>query len=132
MIRTLENHPLGSRLTSFLARFWRDGTFPTDLDTRETVSDPTAPVEVNHSRWIVRCPFCPSAQLAHDGDRRFMCVECHNQTVDGKWVPVGWPEADVRDDIEGLLEVRPTPKTRNWREPETVEDLEAENAERGL
>lgn len=131
-MKTLEDHPVGRNLTGFLSRFWRDGTPPADLHARRTVDEPEAPVEVNHGRWIVRCPFCPSAQLAHDVERRFMCVECGNRTVDGAWVKVVWPQTDVRGEIEGLLEVRPTPQARNWRAPETVDDLRDENAERGL
>jgi hypothetical protein len=82
-------------------------------------------------RWVVRCPFCPGAQLA-DPERttRFLCVDCLNEAVGGQWVAVEWPPEP--EDIEEVLEVRPDPDTQNWLPGETVEDLLRENSERGV
>lgn len=131
-MRTLEDHPNGKSLTGFLSRYWRAGTFPTDLSKRSVANEPEAQVRANHGRWVVDCPFCPSAQLASDVDRRFMCPDCGNQTVNGKWLRVDWPTPEEREQVEELLDVRPTPQSKNWRRPETVQDLADENAERGL
>lgn len=84
----------------------------------------SATVEVNEGRWLVRCPFCPGAQLAHRDDHRFFCVDCLNGGI-GMWLPVVWPKA--ADKIEAALTVRPEPRTRNWTADETVDGLLAEN-----
>lgn len=86
--------------------------------------------EVNHGRWIVRCPFCASAQFASKVDHRFFCVECLNETVGRRWVRVTWP-ADV-DAIEVALLKRAGEQTRNWLPGEAVGDLERQNVERGV
>jgi hypothetical protein len=99
----------------------------------------TAKVEVNLSRWVVRCPWCPSAQVACDTDRRFFCVECLSGGANGQWIPVVWPDDDTRHAIEALLELRPVGnqhwkpgvlflRGHGWAGPaETVEQLEEEN-----
>lgn len=84
--------------------------------------------EVNHSRWIVRCPFCPGAQLASDVDHRMFCVDClHEGTAaEDRWIRVVWP--DGRSAAEEHLERRPDPRTRNFDpRSETVKDLIREN-----
>lgn len=105
-------HPLKGR--------WPAGVHPTL----------TAQAYVSHGRWVVDCPHgCGSAQYASHSDLRFFCADCGNQGT-GEWVTVEWP-AD-RDGIEAELLLRPDPATRNWRPGETVEQLAAENVERGL
>ncbi len=90
----------------------------------------TAYAEINHGRWIVRCPFCASAQLASKTDKRFFCIECLNEAVGRRWVRVTWPaEAEA---IEATLLVRPDERNRNWRPGETAADLARENIERGV
>lgn len=99
---------------------------------QDVAGEPFAHVEVNHGRWIVRCPFCPGAQLASVADRRFFCLDClHVGTkAEGRWIHVSWPSA--RADIERVLLTRPAASTRNWSWGERVQDLVAENRERGL
>lgn len=80
--------------------------------------------EVNWGRWIVRCPFCPSAQLASRSARWFLCHFCGNKAVGGQWIPLVWP--DNVSEIEAALSVRP-PNNMNWIPGETVEDLLKEN-----
>ena len=85
-------------------------------------------VVVNHSRWIVQCPICNSAQVAARDDHRFFCIECENG---GRgWVTVIWPED--ADAIEEVLMLRPDRNTRSWVPGETVEDLLAENDAHGV
>lgn len=89
-----------------------------------------AVAEVNHGRWVVRCPFCASAQLAAKTDKRFFCVECLSEQVGRRWVRVDWP-ADV-EAIEAALLRRVDRSTQHWRQGETVGMLMAENAARGV
>jgi hypothetical protein len=76
---------------------------------------------LNHGRWVVDCPACPSAALA---GATFACEDCG---YGPEAVQMPAEAADVED------AVRPRPlRNRNWRPTETVADLEAENAEHGL
>lgn len=82
---------------------------------------------VNHGRWIVDCPFCPSAALVTPDDPRFFCVECGNAAAHGRWAKVIFPD-DV-DAIEQTLEPRPA-ALQNWEPGEDVDALRVENDER--
>lgn len=110
--------------------FWQS---PTPI--AQTISNPTADssarvnVYVNEGRWVVDCPDCAGAQLAARTDRRFMCNECANVTIQGKWRPVVWPQEE--SGIEQALASRP-PRNAHWRPGETVTDLIAENARNGV
>lgn len=91
----------------------------------------TVPAEVNHGRWIVKCPAprCEGAQLASEGDPRFFCVDClFEELPSSGWLRVVWPKD--RQGIEAALAPR-RPPFRNWLPHETVEDLLREN-ERAL
>lgn len=101
------------------------GPIPSAVHDTITVS----PI-VNHGRWLVPCPWCFSAGMASRHDHRFYCVECRNVGAGGKWVRVVWPES--KDEIEALLTMRPDPRTRNWKDPETVAELLAENESFGV
>lgn len=83
---------------------------------------------VNHGRWVVECPFCPSAQVASTWDRRFFCTDCGNAAVGGGWIEVVWP--GEADEIDAALADRPRVNA-NWR-GETVAALRAENTANGL
>lgn len=87
---------------------------------------------VNHSRWIVDCPFegCHSAQLATPEDPRFFCAGCRNAEAEGHYLPVSFPNAKAVAAIEAVLLERPVVETRNWFPHEKVRDLQHENAER--
>lgn len=120
--------------------FWPRGT-PKVLP-RETFDDLEVVAEVNHGRWIVRCPFCSGAQLASDDDRRFFCVDCLHAGTDaeGKWIAVRWPSPSSRQAVEEALLRRPDEETRNFQpyrgdgrdRAETVADLRRENRAAGL
>jgi hypothetical protein len=71
---------------------------------------------VNHGRWVVNCPSCPSAALA---GVTFACSECG-------FGPAGvqWPEEAAL--IEAALRPRPL-VNRNWVPGESVTDLVREN-----
>jgi hypothetical protein len=102
-----------------------------DLNRRPRREEPTKTSRmkalvayVNHSRWIVDCPDCNSAQVASPSDPRFFCAECANVAVDGAWRRVVFPD-DV-DTLEQALDARREPATRNWLPHETVDELHAE------
>lgn len=91
-----------------------------------------ARLEANHGRWVAHCPFCPSAQVASEGDRRLLCIACDNAPVGGAWVRVAWPSEPERRAIEDALGRRADPRNRNWTPEESAEDLRRENRERGV
>jgi len=86
--------------------------------------------EINHGRWIIRCPFCKGAELADKQDKRFFCLSCHNKENGGKYVSVVFPDEEV--EIESELAKRGKENQRNWKNPETLEGIKSENKERGL
>lgn len=79
--------------------------------------------EVNHGRWIGRCPWCSAALPVSVDDPRFFDPMCHNDGS-SSWAPVVFP--DDWEEIEAVLDRRRV-QNRNWRHGETVADLEAEN-----
>jgi hypothetical protein len=95
-----------------------------ELDPTETVA-----ARVNEGRWIADCPFCGGAQFTSPDDRRFLCADCGNMAIGGKWMRVVWPAAP--EAIEDELIIRPT-ENRHWLPHESVADLQRENAEHGL
>lgn len=106
-----------------------------DIGRRGTV----APIlkimaEVNHGRWVARCPFCPSAQVATPTDPRFLCAGsdgCANARVRGAFVRVVFPAPAMLAAIEAVLDVRPA-EARNWTPGESVDGLKKENVAHGL
>ena len=90
--------------------------------------------KVNHGRWIVECPCCPSAALAGPGfvTDRFLCAECQNAAAGGRYFEVEWPDKQTCQRIYTLLTRRPDAENRNWFPGEPGEMLEAENLEHGL
>lgn len=107
-----------------MAKYWEGRPKP----DRTLPATPVALAFVEHGRWLVRCPFCPSAQIASRTKRRFFCVECGHvaQEDHPSWLAVQWPTQWER--IEQLLGRRPDRMSRNWVVGEPVERLEAENA----
>ena len=87
------------------------------------VSNKTLRAEINYSRWLVNCPHCNNAEFLFS-DKRFFCTECKNEAIDGKLYKVIMPRDKLQ--LETLLEPRPV-FNRNWRYPETMEDLAKEN-----
>jgi len=81
-----------------------------------------------HSRWIVDCPNCNSAEFAFE-DNLFFCSLCKNSDIQGKVRKVVMPIE--RKQIEALLSTRPI-KNRHWYPEETVADLENENIKMGV
>ncbi len=78
---------------------------------------------VNHARWTGDCAWCANAPLTDPDWGVAYCPECGASYPEGMVIfPDNWQE------IEAILLVRTTPENMNWREPETVADLRAENA----
>lgn len=90
-------------------------------------ADETVEVYANHGRWVVECPTCHGAQLAHRADRRFMCNYCGNAEVGGLWRPVSWPSD--HEAIEHELGQRPDAANQNWIPGQALEDLVEERVE---
>ena len=102
--------------------------FPHAL-THESTDEMVAYASVNHGRWLVRCPWCKSAQYASREDHRFFCVECFNAPAGQRWVAVIWPQD--HEEIESVLCGRPK-QNRNWTTGEPVDKLREENRTHAL
>lgn len=89
------------------------------------------PAELYHDLWIVMCPTagCGDAVVAWTAERLFMCTNCWNAPVDGKWRRVEYPED--KDEVEEVLGYRMLPQERNWNKTESVQDLVGQNREKG-
>lgn len=106
------------------SRYWRAPVPLADAMTAQLGPARIAvAVYANHGRWIIECPDCRGAQIASADDRRFMCDECANATVDGLWRPVVWPEETA--EIDRALSLRPV-ENQNWIPGETLDDLATE------
>ena len=86
-------------------------------------SNKTLRAEINHSRWLVNCPYCNNAEFLF-GDKGFYCTLCGNEGNGGKLYKVIMPKNMIQ--IETLLEPRPI-FNRSWKYPETIDDLATEN-----
>jgi hypothetical protein len=123
-LETLHGHDL----EAFLARTWhRVDVAPAFMPPTAMAADVEALAQVNDHRWIVRCPFCNGAQLAHRTDRRFFCVDCLSAPAGGRWVKVTWPANTAS--IDAILSQRPA--AGQWKPGEPVVALVAENIAAG-
>ncbi len=93
------------------------------LVLKRELSNKTVRAKINHGRWLVLCPNCPSAEFLFN-DKRFFCSECKNEAIGGELYRVIMPMK--KSQIEALLESRSI-SNRNWQYPETVDDLIREN-----
>jgi len=100
---------------------------------RDKEALPQAEAQVNHGRWIAECSTgCGDAVLLGKNADLYLCSNC-----DVGWQLVVWPEEQAAIESDLLkrphnIRVEPEPSSRNWTPGETVEDLRAENAERGI
>lgn len=106
---------------------------PTDPDAVQG----TITAEVNHGRWICRCPTCAGALIVTAQVPYFLCTDCANISNGGKWYRVRFPAATQKTNIEKILMARPAAHwrlagTRNWLSSQTLAELRRENLERGL
>lgn len=121
--------PGHSAAEALVLHYWDDVMFGPKRLPSGLAAGPVLPVKANHGRWIVSCPFCPSASFASRRDWRFWCVRCGNGTAGGAWLPITWPDA-IRA-IEAALRARPVPN-RNWWPGITLDDLTVANREMGV
>lgn len=82
---------------------------------------------VNHGRWLVDCP-CGSGAYV---DPMAEVARCAGQGC-GLVSRVLLPPVSDRSEIERLLLARRRPPERNWRHPETIDDLRRENEAHGV
>jgi hypothetical protein len=97
---------------------------------KETSDDMVVKAEINHGRWIVKCPFCTGAEFASKRDQRFFCMSCFNKAVGNKWVRVEFPEK--AGEIETEILKRTNTANRNWIPGETLTKLKNENKKAGV
>lgn len=90
---------------------------------------PPVLAEVNHGRWIARCPWCAGAEALWRGQDWFFCCSCGNYPIKGVRLHVKYGQPS--DLVESALVVREDKRTQNWLPDETVDDLEQENEEHG-
>ena len=90
---------------------------------------PPLPARAEHGRWLVDCPGCSGAELADISEPVFLCLSCGNAFAGHLPVRVKFPKK-VRE-VEAILEKRPR-ENQNWSDKESMEDLVAENARRGV
>lgn len=81
---------------------------------------------VNHGRWVVDCPECPSAQMGDPADPRFLCAECA-----AGWCKVVYPSAEFIEQLEELFRIVPQQRNMNWVPGETLDEL-AQSIQDGL
>lgn len=99
---------------------------------------PVAVAEVNHGRWIAKCPLvyagvrCSGAELVSVTSGLFFCCGCRNAAVGHAYLRVSMPNARSRAAIDRTLTSRPLEESRNWNPGEKLATLEAENRERGV
>jgi len=111
-------------LSLWLSNQARAMSFPFKLAPRGEVQ-----AEVNHGRWLVRCPACAGAEEADPQEPVFYCLSCGNSDNDGHVMTVVF--SDDRETIEKILLLRPM-ENRNWKTRETLQDLVIENLEHGF
>lgn len=121
-----QDRPLADFVASVRRRQGRRGGQQSDA----AASAPVVEAEINHGRWIARCPFCAGAELVDLADLRFWCLSCDMTGGGGRWLPVKLPAQ--RAAIEAALCARPDAANRNWRPGESLTRLRRENADRGL
>ncbi|SCZ80386.1 hypothetical protein [Acidaminobacter hydrogenoformans] len=95
---------------------------------KRRISGTPVPAEVNHGRWIVKCPFCAGAEVISTHDPVFYCLSCLNIKNDGDLLPVLIP--DNYREIEAELRDRKNEANQNWAPGERLDQLIKENEER--
>lgn len=100
-------------------------------DAAVTENSDTVIAYINASRWMVDCicsspgSSAPPANSVHPDWSLACCLHCGRCRVN-----IVIP-AD-RADIEAALNLRPLEETRNWKPPDTLADLLADNTAHGL
>ncbi len=105
------------------------GPSPAEIKKKSLASGIVLFAEVNHGRWIVKCPWCNSAEFAFETGP-FVCDNCHNVASGGQAVEVKFPKE--KDKIVMLLDKRPLVANQNWLPGETPDMLRSENKFYGL
>ena len=107
------------------------------------LSDKTKGVPVTafilDGRWVARCE-CYGQEVVDHQDPLFMCLNpsCYNISAQHYPRKVKFPTKKDRKRLAEILLARRNPINRNWDrnglfgKPETIEDLERENADHGL
>jgi hypothetical protein len=117
----------GFNYEQFIQRWWGR-----PLPERTLVASEQTAAYINEGRWIADCPTgCGGSMLVTPVDPNYFCTECGHG-----WFPIEFPSIRNRRYLEAVLMKRPldggVPKNRNWLPHETLDDLKAQNAARGI
>lgn len=117
----------GYTFEGFIKAHWRR-----PMPARDQIILPTVRAYVSWGRWVADCPTdCGGALLVTPADPLYFCPHCGSG-----WHRLVFPGTVRRRAIEQLLMRRPLvrgmPNYRNWQTHETVAQLVAENAARGI
>jgi hypothetical protein len=83
------------------------------------------------ARWIADCPDCRvGVEYVWLDAPRFMCCNCGNRLIGGRWRTVKIPRD--RKAIERELSARDDPETRIWTPGESLRRVRAENETLGI
>lgn len=92
-----------------------------ESNARAWVSPEKCVAEINHGRWLAHCVWCTGAMTTRPDWGAAYCWTCGARYEHGAVI---FPE-DER--IMQLLLLRPNPKTQNWDNKQTADDLLREN-----
>jgi hypothetical protein len=106
---------------------------PPPVEAQADMEAEPAVARVYHNLWIVECPVpdCGDASFAWRDEPFYMCPNCWNASIEGKWRPVQFPSKQQQRRIENVLRMRDVPGHMNWDKSETVDDLKRQNVEKG-
>lgn len=92
-----------------------------------------ATARIYHGKWITECPVpdCGDASFVWLATPLYLCANCLNETLGGRWRMVALPDDETARTLTDVLAHRALPQHRNWTPPETVDDLSAQNVEHG-
>ena len=103
-------------------RYNQDADLP---DLPDEFPEAKAVAQVNHGRWLWRCPACNAAMLLDKDDEHSICVRCGSHG----WMVIAWPDnkAEIETELlkmtgDGIGE-RLLAIVREWRPGWTLEHL---------
>jgi hypothetical protein len=98
-------------------------------DSDEILDDPGTSVYmyVNYDRWVGDCPHCNAGLTGVEGVAEVTCLDC------GRRMTAVWPPPAAASEAARMLEYRLDERNRHWNPAvESVDDLKAENLQRGV
>jgi hypothetical protein len=84
--------------------------------------------QITDAVWFCSCPHCNTPVIVDDKEPVFFCPTCLCAANDGKPYAVTFRGKQA---VEDLFAKRKDPRTRNWLQGETIQQLRTEQAARG-